>query len=61
MNVFKKAVFAVAVASGVMVSSMGPAWARPSYETCLSMQEQCYAGTFDCARFRALCSVYGLD
>jgi len=45
MNVFKKAVFAAAVAS----------------ETCLSMQEECYAGTFDCARFRALCSVYGLD
>ncbi len=61
MNILKKAVFAVAVASGVMVSSMGPAWARPTYETCLSMQEQCYAGTYDCARFRALCSIYGLD
>ena len=55
MNVFKKAVFAVAVASGVMVSSMAPAWALPSYETCLEMQAECYAGG-DC-----LCHVYGLD
>ena len=43
-----------------MVSSMGPAWARPTYETCLAMQEACYAGG-DCGTFRRLCSIYGLD
>lgn len=60
MNIFKKAVFAVAVASGVMVSAMAPAWALPSYETCLEMQEICHAGG-DCTTFRRLCHVYGLD
>jgi len=44
----------------VMVSAMAPAWALPSYETCLEMQEICYAGG-DCATFRRLCHVYGLD
>lgn len=60
MNKLKKAVFAAAVASGVMISSMAPAWALPSYETCLAMQEECYAGG-SCTTFRRLCHVYGLD
>ncbi|WP_305821757.1 hypothetical protein [Massilia brevitalea] len=60
MKKLKKTVFAAAVAAGVMVSSMGPAWARPTYETCLAMQEACYAGG-DCGTFRRLCSIYGLD
>ncbi len=59
MNKLKKAVFAAAVAGGVMISSMAPAWALPSYETCLAMQEECYAGG-SCTTFYRLCHVYGL-
>jgi hypothetical protein len=59
MNMLKKAVLGAAVATGVLMSTMGPAWARPSYETCLGMQAACEAGG-DCATFYRLCSIYGL-
>ena len=37
MNMLKRAVLGAAVASGVLMSAMGPAWARPTYETRLSL------------------------
>ena len=60
MNKLKKAVLGAAVATGVLVSTMAPAWALPSYETCLEMQAECQE-TGNCTTFRRLCHVYGLD
>jgi len=62
MNKLKKAVFGVAVATGVMFSSMAPAWAvTPSYEVCLAMQEKCHE-TGNCNTFLRLCYyAYGLE
>jgi len=61
MNKLKKTIFAAAVATGVMLSSMAPAWATPSYEVCLAMQEGCHE-TGNCNTFLRLCYyAYGLE
>ena len=60
MNMLKKAVLGAAVATGVFASSMVPAWAAPSYATCLGMQAHCEA-TGECEVFYRLCSMYGMD
>jgi len=61
MNKLRKTVFTAAIATGVMLSAMAPAWAVPSYEICLVMQERCHE-TGVCQTFRQLCyHAYGLE
>ena len=57
MNFFKKAIFCVAVASGVSLSNMAPAFALPSFESCEDMRMICEE-TGECTTFKRLCWVY---
>ncbi len=54
----KKALFVLCLGIGL---SSSYALARPSYDTCVDMQESCEAGDANaCYHFKRLCSIYGL-
>lgn len=58
MNSLKKALFVACVGLGLGFSIS--AYAYPSYENCLALQEACLNGsTGSCRSFNANCGVYG--